>query len=123
MSGIALETAVDGSGELRRNSGCDGRQAGWRVERLSRDECRDVLFFERQPAAYGEVSDYAERINVAASIEGFVGTLLRAHEVRGAHDLAHVSQCALPTAVGNPEIGHHCAPCGSFEQDVVRLDV
>ena len=79
---------------------------------------------EGQAAAHGEIANDAERVDVAASVDRLVRGLLRAHVVRGPHDLARIGCGAgIITAVRDAEVGHHRAARARFEQDVVWLDV
>src|SRR5690349_21375664 len=44
--------------------------------------------------------------------------------MRCSHEFSEIGRTAcLPTAVGNPEVRHHCSPGAGLEQDVVRFDV
>lgn len=65
-----------------------------------------VRRLERQASAGGEIFDDSQGIQVAASVDRLARGLLRAHEVRGAHDLPRVGDGAIVRIhVGDAEIG------------------
>src|SRR6202030_3508612 len=84
---LASEAAVDRGGERGWHVGScrrDGRSRA-RVARYEhRLQCRRL---ERRTPDEREVADSAEGVEIAASIDGLVRTLLRTHEGRSAEQL------------------------------------
>ena len=124
LGGVARKTPVDGRAERGRQPRCGAHDAWRRLGRLAQQQGGQVGRLEGQATAHREVADDAERVDVAAPIDGFARRLLGAHEVRGAHDLPRIGHGArvLP-AVRDAEVGHQCAARARLEQDVVRLHV
>ena len=122
--GIERQAAVDRCRERRRNPRGDTRNAHRSVVCLPTQQLRKGRLFEWKPAAQCQISNDAERVDVAAAIDAIVRRLLGTHEMRCAHD-ALVIACNpwLCTAMGNSEIHDDGAPARRLEHDVVGLHV
>ena len=107
---VARETPVDRGAERRWQPGRGAHHARRRLGRLSHQQRGQVGRLEGQTAAHREIADHAERVEVAASIDGCARGLLGTHEVRGPRDLPRVGRGrGIPAAVGDAEVGHQRA--------------
>jgi hypothetical protein len=121
---IVRKTPVDRGGERRRQSGRGAGHARRLLGRLLEQQRGDVRRFEGKATTQREISDHAERVNVAAPVDGFARGLLGAHEVRGPHDFPRIGDDGrVVTTMGDAEVGDERAAGGRLEQDVVGLHI
>src|SRR5687767_14917194 len=108
-----------------------GGDRGWQPGRYARDARRsfsglleeqrgNAWCLERQSSTHREISDHAERVDVAAAVNGSGGGLLGTDEVRGAHDFPGIGRgLRARAAMGDAEVGDERASRARFEEDVV----
>ncbi len=78
---------------------------------------------ERQPRAGREVSNHAQRVDVAPLVRPVALRLFGTHVGDRAQDLVLPGDFGLGADVGDPEVGHQRAAAAVLQQDVLRLQV
>jgi hypothetical protein len=121
---VAREAPVDRGAQRGGEPGATRRTRAGRFGGLADEQRGQGRRLEGEPAAHRQVAHHAEGVDVAAPVDRGARGLLRAHEVRGAHELPGIGRGArAPAAVGDAEVGDQRAAGARLQEDVVRLDV
>ena len=120
---LLVQAALDRRGEARRHAGRDAgdRRRGGR-ELLAHDVGAGFPV-EGEPAGERVVARDAERVEIAARVDGLAARLLGAHVVGVAHDAAVGRERVRLCRARDAEVGDERPLTAALEEDVLGADV